>query len=242
MTTAAPGIADALGKRYPAAAAKARVILNGFDIEPVQRSNKTNHRLNILFAGAIYVNRDPFPFLEALEVMLARPNVAVERVSVTFVGDCSSFRDRSLAVWLRGKRAERCVTLVSEVSYAELEPYKNAATVFLNLAQGQQRMIPAKTFEQLASGIELLTLCEPDSDTGRLLEGVSGAIQVAPTDRPALEGALQDLYDRHVITGELRSVPAGELERFSRREQNRKFLLLMHKLLPSLELDRGETG
>ena len=154
VTTAAPGIADALAKRYPTAAPKVRVILNGFDIEPIVRSIKTNHRLNILFAGAIYFNRDPFQFLEALEVILARPNVELKRVSVTFVGDCSSFRGRSLAAWLHGKRAGRCVTLVSQVSYAELEPYKHAATVFLNLAQGQQRMIPAKTFEQLASGAD----------------------------------------------------------------------------------------
>ena len=231
VTTASPGIADALRKRFPSAAAKIRVVLNGFDIEPVQRSNETNHRLNILFAGAIYVNRDPFPFLEALEVVLARPDVEADRVTVTFVGDCSTYRGRSLANWLRGKRAERCVTLVSAVSHAELKPYMHAATVLLNFAQGQQRMIPAKTFEQLASGVELLTLCEPDSDTGRLLDGVTGVMQIAPADRPALESALQDLYDRHAVKGELRSVPAVEVARFSRHGQNQKMLSLIQELL-----------
>lgn len=235
VTTASPGIAEALRKRFPEAAAKIQVVLNGFDIEPIQRSIKTNHRLNILFAGAIYVNRNPFPFLEALEAVLARPSVDPERICVTFVGDCSTYRGRSLAEWLQGKRAGHCVTLAPAVSHEELEPYMRAATVLLNFAQGQQRMIPAKTFEQLASGVEMLTLCEADSDTGRLLDGITGVTRIAPADQPALEAALQGLYDRHVVKGEMRSVPAVEVARFSRHGQNKKILLLIQKLLPELE-------
>jgi hypothetical protein len=48
--------------------------------------------------------------------------------------------------------------------FAEPEPYIHAAAIFLSLVQGQQRMIPLKSVEQLASGIELLKVRETYND------------------------------------------------------------------------------
>lgn len=223
ICTASPGIASALRERYPAHAGKVKVIFNGFDGEPLPRILATGHRLNILFAGCLYVNRDPFPLLNALESLLSRPGMDASRVRLRLVGDCAAFRGESLAGWLAGRRIEEVVEVIPELPVAELRPYFDEATVLLNFAQGQPRQIPAKTFEHLASGRELLAFCEPDSDTGRLLAGIGGTIQIAPGDGLATERALLDLYDRHVVKGVLSPPSLEEIQSYSRLGQNRAF-------------------
>jgi hypothetical protein len=198
--------------------------MNGFDgaIRPALSS--TNHRLDILYAGSLYVGRDPFPFLEALETLLQEPGIDASHITVRFIGHCDSFRDRRLADWLRGRRSEAVVELRPPVSEAELLPLAEQATVLLNLAQGQQNQVPAKTFEHLASGREVLALCEADSDTGRLLDSVPGAIRIEPNDPEGLAEALRGLYHRHVIDGIPRALPMEQVQAYSRQAQNKRFI------------------
>lgn len=223
ITTTTPGIGMALRARHPGASDRVHTVLNGFDGVLIHHDSNTDHRLNILFAGILYVNRDPFPFLEALETLLSSPDVHANRITVRFIGECTSFRGRSLAEWLSGKRAAGVVTLLPEISAEELVPYVQEATVLLNLAQGQKQMIPAKTFEHLASGKEILAICEPDSETGMLLADVAGPICVTPGDQHSLEAALTDLYNRHVVQGTLHLIDPKDVQRFSRSRQNEVF-------------------
>ena len=95
------------------------------------------------------------------------------------------------------------------------------ATVLLNLAQDQLHQIPAKTYEHLASGREVLTICEANSDTGRLLASVEGVTCVEPNDAPRLRDVLRDLYQRHAVQGVPRVTQSEELQRFSRDSQLR---------------------
>jgi hypothetical protein len=230
ITTASPGIAAALSEVYPQHAAKIQVVLNGFDGEPAAAVTDTGGRLNILFAGILYTNRDPFPFLAALEALLADPGVDASRIDVTFVGNCATYRGRSLPEWLAGKRAAAVVKLVPEIRPEELRPYMDAATVLLNFAQGQARLIPAKTFEHLASGREMLVICETDSDTGRLLSGIPGASIVAPGDQPSLEQALRAMYRRHVVEGRSAASSPDDVRRYSRSGQNQLFMRVVDKV------------
>jgi hypothetical protein len=242
VTTASPGIAAALRDAYPQHAAKMHVVLNGFDGEPLAPVLQTGHRLNILFAGILYTNRDPFPFLEALERLLARPGVDASRVTVRFVGNCESYRGQSLAEWLKNRRAARVVQLVSEVAPEELKPFINEATVLLNFAQGQRGLIPAKTFEHLASGRELLAVCEADSDTGRLLDSVRGSVRLNPGDQAALDAALVDLYQRHVVDGAPRVPSPEDVRRYSRSGQNQLFMRVVSSTACSADVTAPIQG
>jgi hypothetical protein len=233
ITCAAPGLRSALAEAYPWAESKLDIVMNGFDgaIRPPLLS--TGHRLDVLYAGTLYVGRDPFPFLSALEALLQDEAVDASRVAVHFVGHCEEFRGRRLQDWLRSRRSAAVVEILSTVSASELEPMIDRATVLLNLAQDQRHQIPAKTFEHLASGREILAICEAQSDTGRLLRSVTGAICVEPQDFDTLRDALLDLYRRHVIAGVPQPVPVDQVQRFSRDAQLQRMESIIRKIVPS---------
>jgi hypothetical protein len=221
---ASPGIGDLLRRGYPDAAAKIHEVINGFDATQPRRRAATGGNLSILFAGALYMNRDPFPFLEALDRLLADPRVDAAHIQVDFVGGCSDFGGMSLAGWLKGRRAAAVVRLTPSVPEPELKPFMERATTLLNLAQAQPRQIPAKTFEHLASGSEVIAICEKDSDTGRILEGIPGVHRIDPDDALALDATLRDLYRRHVLDGQISAPPEAAIRGFSREAQTDLFL------------------
>ncbi len=231
VTCASPGIVRLLRAAYPQQSQKFELVMNGFDGEIQPAAAATDHRLHITFAGSLYLNRDPFPFLEALERLLGEPGIDAQRITVRFIGDCESFRNRRLADWLRGRRCEAVVQLLPAMSAAALAPLLKQATVHLNLAQQQPNQIPAKTFEHLASGREVLVLCEADSDTGRLLASVPGALQVDPADEAGLLATLRALYRRHVVDGVSRSLPSQQVLQYSRVAQNQRFTALLGQFI-----------
>lgn len=231
VLAASPGIAAALARQYPDAAARVHVIMNGFDGEAQPPRAATGGRLEMLFAGSLYFNRDPFPFLMALERLVSRADVDPSRVRLKLIGDCESYRGMRLADWLRGRDVERVVSILPAMPPAELAAHLASATLQVNFAQGQPRQIPAKTFEHIASGSELLALCEADSDTGRLLRGVPGARAVPPGDALALSGALWDYYQRHVLAGHSAPPPAEIVRQYSRHGQNLQFAALVRQVL-----------
>jgi hypothetical protein len=97
------------------------------------------------------------------------------------------------------------------------------STVLLNLAQQQPFSVPAKTYEHLASGREILLICENGAETAQVVAGIRGVNQVDPRDREVLEKTLLDLYHRHVIEGRM-TVPSQEdVRKFSRAAANEQF-------------------
>jgi hypothetical protein len=173
------------------------------------------------------MNRDPFPFLSAVENLLQSMEVDAARVQVTFVGKCDSYNDRSLEEWLQDKRSRSVVSILPPVSVSTIDKFVEDATVMLNLTQNAPLMVPAKTYDQLASGREILLICETTSDAAAMLEGMRGVTCVDPADQSRLNATLRDLYRRHVIAGEISAPNPSEVESFSREAANRKFLAIM---------------
>jgi hypothetical protein len=234
-----PGLAAGLAKRFPHFRERLHVITNGYDHAPRQLPNDTGHRLGILFAGEIYANRDPFPFLAAVDRLVNRPEVNRERITVKLVGRCESFRGQSLARWMEGKRCREVVQILPPVAPQAVPDLVAEATVLLNLAHHQMLQVPAKTFEHLVSGRELLILCEAESDTAGVVRGIPGVVQVDPDDAAAVDAALLDLYERHVGGGKL-TAPGGEaLESFSRASLNARYADLLRAACPRLDWRRG---
>jgi glycosyltransferase involved in cell wall biosynthesis len=232
ITCTAPGLSARLRERYPAAAAKIATITNGYDGDLQKVTSATDHRLKILFAGELYVRRNPFPLLAALESLLARPDVDSSRVTMTFVGKCDSFDNIALADWVKGKRCEQVVRIYPPVPSQAVAEFVNDATVLINFAQYLPIQVPAKTFEQLASGREVLVLCEADSDTARIVDAIPGVLRVDPLNPSALEGAMFDLYNRHVLQGRLSAPDELAVSPYSRQALNEQFLRLIRSLAP----------
>lgn len=226
----APSLADLLRDRYPERSASVHYIPNGFDGNPVERRPPSGH-LDILFAGAIYLNRDPFIFLQAVSKMLMNPSVDPSKVRVTFVGECEEYNGRNLKSWLSEKPAGKVTRVLPKVAQTELRSFFDDATVLLNLAQRQPMAVPAKSFEQLASGKEVLFICEQDSDTARLVEGIPGVYRVDCDDVDGMQSVLQEMYVRHVEKKITAAPDSSAIGKFSRQEQNKRLLEVLSSCL-----------
>lgn len=220
ITCTTSGLVEHLGQRFPAIAARLAVVRNGFDGSIASLPAAPLGRLNLLYAGEIYANRDPFPLLEALEELLSLGNCQLELISLTFVGHCEAYRGRLIADWLRDKRCASVVRLLPPVRPEAISEFVREATVLVNFAQNWPLQVPAKTYEQLASGRELLVLCERDCETARIVESVAGVSRVDPAEPGAILAALKDLYQRHVVQGIVRIPDARQVIQYSRQAMN----------------------
>ena len=228
-------VARCLIHRQPELASKTFIIRNGYDGTVHRDACDTNGHLDILFAGELYLNRDPFPLLHALERLLSRPEVRADRVSATFMGRRSEQFGTAIEQWLESKRCAASVKLLDTQPPSVVREMSRTATVLLNLAQGQPLSVPAKTFEHLASGKENLLLCENESESAQLVARIRGVIQVDPRDSDALDRTLRDLYERHVNQGQLRSPAEQDVSCFSRSAANDRFWRLIIALAPTLQ-------
>lgn len=223
VTSTGTAVAASLGKRYPRAATQIHVVRNGFDGELRRTSRETHGRLSILYAGELYLGRNPFPFLSAVEGLLSRQDVDPDRVRITFMGDVDRYADQSVPDWLAGKRCAPITRILARASKERVAEEIEQATVLLNFAQHQPLSVPAKTYEHLAAGREILLICERDSETARVVAGLSGVNQVDPSQPGQLEKVLFDLYRRHVIEEQMSVPPEDVVSQFSRAAANRQF-------------------
>lgn len=230
VTCTSPGLTAVLKQRYPRKAEHIHTIMNGFDGSIKEASTSTNGHLRIVFAGALYYYRDPFPFFRALDHLLSTPGVDASKVLVTFVGECASYKGQDVRQALAGRPSDSVTRLLPPVSQAEAQQLNEQATVLLNFAQNQKIQIPAKTFEQLVAQRELLMICERDSDTATIAEGVAGVHIVEPDDESGLKAVLADLYHRHVVEGRLTAPGQAQVGRYSRDSQNESLLHVMSQL------------
>jgi hypothetical protein len=243
ITSTGNRVIQLLIRRQPELTPKTFVVRNGYDEAVRHIAPDSGGRLSILFAGELYLNRDPFPLLQALERLLSRPEVDSSRVRMTFMGRKTEYAGKSFKDWLQGKR---CAAVVQFVPPQRPEVVVDAtleSTVVLNLAQHQPLSIPAKTFEHLASGRENLLLCEDDSESAQLVANIRGVLQVDPQNIEALDRALEDLYRRHVIQGLLRAPAQQDVAGFSRAAANDGFWRVMKSIAPvdELEISREST-
>jgi serine acetyltransferase/glycosyltransferase involved in cell wall biosynthesis len=224
VTSTSASAAELLVERDAGIANNVHVIRNGYDGEIAPPRVHTGGRLSILFAGVLYVRRSPYPLLAALETLLSRPEIDVQRIQLTLMGDkLGDFSAQLLLAWLHGKRCESVVRILPPQTPQAVVQEVAQATVLLNLAQQQQLQVPAKTYEQLASGREILLICENDSETARIVSGIRGVVQVDQSDPELLVRVLLDLYQRHVVAATA-SVPAEtDVRRFSRAFSNDRF-------------------
>ena len=224
VTSTSASAAALLVERDATMASKTHVIRNGFDGDIAPPRVHTGGRLSILFAGALYVRRTPYPLLAALETLLARPDIDAKRIQLTFMGDkLGNFSDELLAGWLHGKRCASLVRLLPPQTSQAVAHEVEQATVLLNLAQQQQLQVPAKTYEQLAAGREILLVCEDDSETARIVAGITGITQVDQSDPEQLVRVLLDLYKRHVVAATAAVPPEEDIRKFSRAFSNERF-------------------
>jgi Glycosyl transferase 4-like domain len=242
VVTTTPGLRDRLRSRYPAASARIVCIFNGFDGEMTPAKVNTGNRLTIVFAGELYLNRNPFPFLEAVDRLLNHSGVDESRIRVVFAGECEFYGGISVRAWSSSRRCGRVLTIYPRLNANRLKLLYEDATLLLNFAEGQPIQVPAKTFELLSLGREVLVACEPFSDTSRVIAGIDGIFGVRLSETEQLDELLRSFYRRHVVEGHM-SPPAKEhVLRYSRAVQNERYRMLIDRVGLGITPAAGDDG
>lgn len=198
IVVSSPGIEDHLRDAFSIDKQAIWLVRNGFEDEDVVHEPVPTGRLTMLYAGSLYWNRNPFPFLEALRSVCESSSVSRSNIQFQLVGRCADWNGISLQEWIDERGLQDVVTIAPPVDRDKLRALVVNSNVLVNFAQGQARQIPAKSYEYIASGREILTLAERDSAVACLFAEACRGVVVEPEDAVGLREAIMELYERFV--------------------------------------------
>jgi glycosyltransferase involved in cell wall biosynthesis len=198
----------------PAGDPRCVVIRNGVDPADVQPPDWTPRRdvLRIAHVGMLYGERDAGPVLAAFRNLLSRGALDPEKIELRIVGDARLGPEGD---W-DGVRISRS----GYVDHREALVEMAAADALLLYQPAGWRASTGKVFEYLATGRPILCVAREDNPAARLVTELDAGVCAAPDDQPAIEQAIQGLYDEWSTRGLRPRIAAREeaLRRFSRRE------------------------
>lgn len=198
ITVASPGIHRHIDESFDTGASTVKLIRNGFDDAAVVADPAPTGSLQMLYAGSLYWNRNPFPFLSALAEVAGMETVDREAVHFTMVGHCDSWEGREIRPWLARHGLDRMVTILPPVDAVNLAGMTARHNVLINFAQGQPRQIPAKSYEYLAARRDLIVLCDEHGDVAELYREAGIGEIVNFDDISAIKSAILMFYNRYV--------------------------------------------
>lgn len=206
---------------------KIHLIYNGYDGDLKPRRAKTSDITRMVYAGALYFNRSPFPVFEAIKELATEGVIDKNSFIFDLFGDCETWKDVDLVGWVKDNGIDDIINFHGSVSLKELDPHLQDAEILLNLAQGQRKQIPAKTFEYLKFNAIQFLVSEPDSDISKFLSDNNFGV--------IAEGCKEDVKEKliAIITaiGDegtlLDSLDIGSKEVYARRNQNKNYMAVI---------------
>ncbi|MGH7585902.1 MAG: hypothetical protein ACREMH_06625 [Gemmatimonadales bacterium] len=182
--------AEAMRRRYPAA--RVMAVMNGMDDGELPASTAAA-RFVVGYAGAIYLDRDPRPLLQAAGKVARELRLTPERFGIEFIGEANRYDGQSLDGFTREAGISEFVHFGARRPYAEAMAFLASCAMLVSLPQDSTLAIPSKVFEYLRFPAWLLALAESGSATARVLEG-TGADVVAPDDVDGIAAAIRRRY------------------------------------------------
>lgn len=226
ITVTTPSYAELLRARYSDRSSDIQLVLNGFD-QDLERSLPPQGRLELLYAGTLYYNRNPIPLLNAISRFLARPDVDRSRFRFRMFGPVVTWRGIELNQWLAERGLQDCVSVHLPLPAAEIHRLMREVNVLVSFAQGQPLQIPAKMFECLAARRDVLLIAELDGDSAWLTRQAGCGQVVAPDDEDGMEAALAGFYDKYVSAPRNAQFNTANLLAYRRECQNERFVQLL---------------
>ncbi len=200
VVTSTPELTELFGKMFPEKKSDSMVtIMNGFDDQDFSETEKKNldprRPITFLYAGNLYHGRDPYVMLTALGELIREKRIGRNEVRVVFQGiitvDTTNIR-KAIADYQLGDLVQFNQP-VGRDSYFKL--IIEADILILVQAPQQAAMIPAKTFEYLASGNEILALL-PEGAAARFLTGFENVAIADIFDKEKIKEGILKLIDR----------------------------------------------
>jgi hypothetical protein len=202
-------------------------LLNGFDADDFpaiqERSlRQSGQPVSFVYAGTLYGGRDPWPFLSALGELIVSGLVAKNAICVDFYGPVEIETARLQAVLeeysLHG--VVRFKPSLERGGYLRIIAEADA----LILIQGDDTpwAVPAKTFEYLATGNEILLLAGPYA-LAELLKDFQHAHRAAVNDVAAIKACILRILQRRASGTSNRARNADALSHLHKRELTQEF-------------------
>ena len=195
---------DAIAARHPSLAPRKFVCLpNGVDASPLPGSSAEKYEpFTITYAGTIYFDRTPEPLFKAFAALVQEGRVRPEEFRIKLVGSCRQINGVDTRVVAQRYGLERSVEIVDAVPHAEAVDIMRRSHLLLVLAPEHHRLVlPAKVFDYLGSGSQILALAEAGATADLLEETGCGACfsqHDVPGLRDYLGGLLEDGRYRHL--------------------------------------------
>jgi glycosyltransferase involved in cell wall biosynthesis len=231
-------VREALQRSYPEAAGRVVTINNGCDEEP-RPPLEGVRRFTVVYAGNIYIDRDPRPIFRAAAQVVREEGLGPEELEVQLIGQVAEYGGVPTLELAREAGVEGFVSLHRHCARSELFERLNRASVLVSLPQDTDLSIPSKIFEYMQFPAWLLVFAKRGSATERLLRE-TGADVVAPDDEGAVTEALRRRF-REFRDG-VRPVPMAVGGRFSRRRQAERLFDEIDRRLAGARAGDGRIG
>jgi glycosyltransferase involved in cell wall biosynthesis len=208
----------AMVARYPGEAGKTIAVPNGCDEDAVGVA-PSDGPFRVMYAGSVYLDRDPRPLLDAAAAVVSDLQLAPDRFTVDFIGDSrAQYGGVPIQRLAEGAGLAGRVFVHGHQPRAHLLTMLSQAAVLVILPQDSHMAVPSKVFEYMRFPVWILALASRDSAVGALLAR-SGADVIEPSDVAGIAGTLRRHYFE--FGAGVRPEPLGIQERFTRRYQAR---------------------
>ncbi|HEX5136670.1 MAG TPA: glycosyltransferase family 4 protein [Planctomycetota bacterium] len=211
-------------ERYPSVPANRFVVLpNGYDEAPfveaaqafATESGGAGGPLTLVHSGILYPSeRDPRPFFDALAELKRTGAVDAARLRIVLR---ATGHDATHRPEIERRGIADLVKLEPQVPYREaLREMLRADGLLLLQASNCNHQVPAKVYEYFRARRPILALTDARGDTAAVLSD-AGMDTIVPLDDAAAIARGLEAFLGQVRAGTAPLVPAGEVERHSRR-------------------------
>jgi glycosyltransferase involved in cell wall biosynthesis len=206
-------------------------IANGYDAEDfasLQRSMKYD-KFRMTHLGSLGGRRTPAYFLRAVRELIDEQKLTLDDLEIRFIGACFDCVQGSVESLIQGQHLSSIAKILQPLPYKEALQEMVDSDVLLLFALDQPLTIPAKAFEYIASGTDIITFTS-EGETASLMREAGRGLIVEPDSIEQMKSAIESSY-RKFKSGNRGSetyvVPQHVANTYSRRNATRVLVSLL---------------
>ena len=137
-------------------------ITNGFDGEMFSSFGhvEKDKVFTIIYTGTLYFGRTPEPVFQAVHELIQEGRINARAIQIRLVGQCEIINGRPIEEMIQAYQLKGVVEVLESVSYNRAIEMVRQSQLALLLAPNQPYQIPAKAYDYMGTGTNILALAE----------------------------------------------------------------------------------
>jgi peptidoglycan/xylan/chitin deacetylase (PgdA/CDA1 family)/glycosyltransferase involved in cell wall biosynthesis len=222
-----------LVRRHPSYGHKVHTLPNGYDPDDFAAVRREKaERFTISYLGTLYRNRDPEPVLRAVSGLIKKGLIPRDRIMLRFVGDCENAAGKPMRSLIDSYNLNGSVELLPWLPKQRAFEVMAESHLLLLLAENQELMIPAKVYDYLGIGCDILALTEEGATSDLLRETGNAAVHLSH-DEDGVAKSIGSLYEKYLSThnspASVREIPDG-LAKYNRQRLTGELATLLEQV------------